>query len=93
VSHAGANRLLVAVTANRANGQLQRISWTASPNISVEDAAGAPLPGTSLTPPSGSSTVTFYVRRTGGTSATLTLTLTGSFGSWSTFVGGGPDAW
>jgi hypothetical protein len=33
------------------------------------------------------------VRRLSGTSATLPLTLTGSFGTWRTFVGGGPDAW
>jgi hypothetical protein len=28
-----------------------------------------------------------------GSSAILPLTLSGSFGTWHTFVGGGPDAW
>jgi len=33
------------------------------------------------------------MRRLSGTSATVPLTLVGSFGIWHTFVGGGPDAW
>jgi hypothetical protein len=33
------------------------------------------------------------VRRLSGTSATVSLTLTGSFGTWRTLVGGGSDAW
>jgi hypothetical protein len=93
VTHAGANRLAVTVIANGATGKLQQITWPPSPNISVEDAAGAPIAGGVLTLPAVSSTATFFVHRLSGTTATLPLTLTGSFGTWRTFVGGGPDAW
>jgi len=67
--------------------------WTAAPNLVVEDAAGTPLTDGVLILPSNSSVALFYVRRLSGTTATLPLTLTGSFGTWRTFVGGGPDAW
>jgi len=90
VSRAGNNRLLVTVTAL---GTLQRVAWAPAPNIAVEDGVGAPIPGGQIVLPPGSNRTAFYVRRLSGTSATLPLTLTGSFGTWQTFVGGGADAW
>jgi glucose/arabinose dehydrogenase len=90
VSRAGANRLAITVTAL---GSLERIEWTPSPNIAVEDAAGTPISSGQITLPPNTNRTTFYIRRLSGTSATLPLTLTGSFGTWQTFVGGGPDAW
>jgi subtilisin-like proprotein convertase family protein len=90
VSRADANRLAVTVTAL---GTLQQVGWTLTPNIAVEDAAGQPLAGRVISLPPNSNRATFYVRRVSGTSATLPLTLTGSFGTWQTFVGGGPGAW
>jgi len=90
VSRAGNNRLLVTVTAL---GTLQQVHWTAVGNVSVEDGAGKPIPGGLISLPPTANSATFFVRRLSGTSATLPLTLTGSFGTWQTFVGGGPDAW
>jgi autotransporter-associated beta strand protein len=90
VSRAGSNRLAVTIAAL---GTLQRVEWTPTPNLSVEDANGRPIAGNAISLPPNSKQVTFYVRRLGGGSATLTLTVTGSFGIWHTFVGGGPDAW
>jgi len=89
---AGTNRLLVTVTAT-GNGTLTNVQWTPSPNVSVESADGTPFTGGVLTLPAGSKTATFYVRRVSGVTVTLPLTLNGSFGTWRTFVGGGPDAW
>jgi hypothetical protein len=63
------------------------------PNIAVETSAGAPITGGVLTPPPGSTTAVFYVRKLSGSSATLPLTVTGAFPTWQTFVGGGPSAW
>jgi hypothetical protein len=90
VSRAGQNRLAVTVTAL---GTMQQIAWTPSPNVAVEDAVGRPYAGTSISLPTNSRSVVFYVRRLEGNSATLPLTLTGSFGTWRTFVGGGANAW
>jgi hypothetical protein len=90
VTRAGANRLLVTITAT---GTLHQIEWTPVQNVSVEDPTGTPVVGGVLALPGNSRAATLYVRRLSGTSATLPLTLTGSFGTWQTFVGGGPDAW
>jgi hypothetical protein len=87
---AGNGRLLVMVSAS---GPIERVSWPSVPNVVVETADGTPINGGSLVPPSGSTTAVFYVRKTGGSSATLPLTVTGAFPTWQTFVGGGPDAW
>jgi hypothetical protein len=90
VSRASANRLRVTITAR---GTIQQIEWTPSPNVAVEDGAGTPIVGGALTLPANTSGASFYVRRLSGTSVTVPLTLTGSFGTWRTFVGGGPEAW
>jgi hypothetical protein len=89
---AGTNRLQVTVAAT-GNGTLTNVQWTPSPNVSVESADGTPFTGGVINLPAGSRTATFYVRRVSGTTVTLPLTLNGSFGTWRTFVGGGPDAW
>ena len=69
------------------------VTWTPVPNIAVETSAGVPITGGVLTPPPGSTTAVFYVRKLSGSSATLPLTVTGAFPTWQTFVGGGPSAW
>ena len=74
-------------------GGVRTISWSPSPNFSVEDASGTPVAGSVLTVPVGSTSAVFYVRRLSGTSVTVPLTLAGPFGTWQSFVGGGPDAW
>jgi hypothetical protein len=55
----------------------------------------APIIPTSgrLTDVKQSAIATFYIRRLSGSSVTLPLTVTGAFGTWRTFVGGGSDAW
>jgi len=90
VTRAGTNRLLVTVAAL---GTLQQVHWTAVGNVSVEDGAGTLIPRGLISLPPTANQTTFYVRKLSGTSATLPLTLIGSFGTWQTFVGGGPDAW
>ena len=90
---AGPNRLLVTLTA-RPGQTIQRLDWVLPGNAAAEGLAGEPLP-TGLTIPLGIqvSSVSFYLRRTGGTTVTLEIMATGSFGTWETFVGGGPNAW
>jgi hypothetical protein len=90
VTRAGASRLQVAASAQSG---LRTISWTPSPNFAVEDANGTPIAGNTITVPNGGLSTVFYVRRLNGGSVTVPLTLTGGFGTWQTFVGGGPDAW
>jgi len=90
VTRAGANRLQVAVSAP---STIQTIAWTPTPSFAIEDAQGILVSGNVLTVPPGSTRATFYVRRMSGTAVTVPLTLTGGFGTWQTFVGGGPDAW
>ena len=74
-------------------GPIERVAWPAVPNVAVETSEGVPVTGGALSPPSGSTTAVFYVRKLGGTSATLPVTVTGAFPTWQTFVGGGPDSW
>lgn len=91
-SKAGTNRLLVTLTA-RQGQTIQRLDWTLPTNATAESLDGTPLP-TGFVVPTGvqASSVSFYLRRTSGTSLTLPITVTGSFGTWRTFVGGGPGA-
>jgi CSLREA domain-containing protein len=90
VTRAGANRLQVSLSTP---SSLDTINWTPAPNFSVEDATGVPVAGGQLKVPNGSTSAVFYVRRLSGGAVTVPLTLTGGFGTWQTFVGGGPDAW
>ena len=87
---AGSNRLQVTATSA---GTIQRIAWAPAPNFTVELADGTPLTGGTLALPPNARQTVFYLRRLSGTSVTVPLTATGSFGTWSTFVGGGSDAW
>jgi hypothetical protein len=87
---AGNGRMLVTISAS---GSIERVSWPTVENVAVETADGTPTTGGSLAPPQGSTTAVFYVRKTGGSSAMLPLTVTGAFPTWQTFVGGGPNAW
>ncbi len=90
VRRAGNGRLLVTLEARE---PIRKISWSPQPAVAVETEGGQPFQGGELVPPDGSLTVTFYVRRLSGASATLPLSVTGDFGTWQTFVGGGPNAW
>jgi hypothetical protein len=90
VSRAGNDRLLVTLAANE---PIQRVEWQPQSNIVVETPDGVAIQTGALTPPPGSLTTTFYVRKLSGASATLPLSVTGDFGTWQTFVGGGPSAW
>jgi len=90
VSHAGKDRLQVSVTAH---GTLQGVAWTPGPSFVVELTEGTPLPGGSLSLPPNSNRAVFYVRRVGNGAVTVPLTLSGSFGTWQTLVGGGSNAW
>jgi hypothetical protein len=90
VQRAGANRLLVTIAAP---GPIDRVAWPAVPNVAVETVDGTPITGGVLTVPASSTTALFYIRKLSGSSVTLPLTVTGVFGTWQTFVGGGPNAW
>jgi subtilisin-like proprotein convertase family protein len=90
VQRAGANRLLVTIAAT---GPIDRVAWPAVPNVAVETVDGTPITGGVLTVPASSITAVFYIRKLSGSSVTLPLTVTGAFGTWQTFVGGGPNAW
>jgi len=90
-SRAGPNRLLVSV-APRAGQTIERLDWAVPVNAAVEALDGTRLPD-GLTLPPGAAGASFYVRRLSGQSVTLPIVVNGSFGTWRTFVGGGPDAW
>lgn len=90
VTRAGPDRLQVEVSVPNV---VQTISWAPSPAFSIEDANGAPVGGSVLTLPPGSVRAVFYLRRLSAGAVTVPLTLSGPFGTWQTFVGGGPDAW
>jgi hypothetical protein len=90
VQRAGTDRLLVTIAAV---GPITQVTWPTVANVAVETSEGTPITSASLAPPSGSTTAVFYVRKTGGSSAALPLTVTGAFPTWQTFVGGGPSAW
>jgi hypothetical protein len=74
-------------------GTLQSVTWTPAANFEIDDGSGAPIPNGRYVLPPGVSGVVMFLRRLSGTSVTVPLTLTGSFGTWRTFVGGGPSAW
>jgi plastocyanin len=91
VSKVAANRLRVTIAAR--DGQtLSQLAWTLPANAAAQTVDGAPLP-TGLTLPAGSTSATFDLRRLSGQSVTLPIVVTGSFGTWRTFAGGGPNAW
>jgi plastocyanin len=91
VARDGANRLLVTVSA-RPGQTLDRLAWTLPANAIAETVGGEALP-TGIILPAGTSSTTFRLRRVSGQSVTLPIVVTGSFGTWRTFVGGGPSAW
>lgn len=92
VSKNGTNRLLVVVTA--AAGQtLSRLDWALPPNAIAQTTGGATL-ATGIVLPPGTTTTSFVLIRTSGSSAMLSFSVQGSWGTvWRTFVGGGPNAW
>jgi sugar lactone lactonase YvrE len=90
ITRLDSDRLLVTAYA-RTGTTLQRLDWTPPPNARVQALDGTVL-DSGLTLPPGATTTTFILIRTGGTSVTLPITATGSFGSCQTFGGGGPDA-
>jgi len=90
VTRVGTNRLQVSISVS---GTLQSVSWTPAASFAIEDANGTAIGGGVLTLPANSSTSVFYLRKVSGASVTVPLTLTGSFGTWRTFVGGGQNAW
>jgi plastocyanin len=91
VTRSGPNLLRIVVTA-RPGQTLQRLDWTLPANASATALDGTALP-TGLSLPAGATSATFQLRRLSGQSVHLPITATGSFGTWRTFVGGGPDAW
>jgi len=90
-SKVATNRLQVVMTAT-AGQTLQGLDWTLPAYASAETTGGTALP-TGLTLAAGSTSATFIVVRTSGTSVTLAIVVRGSFGQRRTFVGGGPSAW
>jgi len=86
-----ANRLRVTIAA-RSGQTLQRLEWALPANASAEALDGTRLP-TGISLPAGSTSAVFDLRRLSGQSVTLPIVVTGSFGTWRTFVGGGPNAW
>jgi plastocyanin len=91
VAKAGTNRLRVTLTA-RPGQTLERLDWSLPPNAAAEALDGTPLP-TGMVLPVGSTSAVFHLRRLSGLSVTLPIVVTGSFDTWNTFVGGGPNAW
>jgi plastocyanin len=91
VTRVGPNLLQVVITA-RSGQTLQRLDWTLPPNAAATALDGTSLP-TGLTLPAGATSATFQLRRLSGQSVHLPIVATGSFGTWRTFVGGGPNAW
>jgi hypothetical protein len=69
------------------------VRWTPSADFAIETAAGTPISGGVLTLPPGTQSTVIVVHRLSSGTITVPLTITGSFGTWQTFVGGGPDAW
>src|SRR4051794_8479761 len=67
-------------------------SWQSLHDTQFYESASEPITGGQIVLPSNTNRATFCIRRLSGPSATLPLTLSGSFGTWKTFVGGGPDA-
>src|SRR5262249_53485873 len=91
ITKIAANRLQVTITA-AASQTMSSLAWTLPATASAETTGGVALP-TGVTLPAGTTTTSFVLIRNSGASATLPLVATGSFGTWRTFVGGGPNAW
>ena len=85
-----ANLLRVTITA-RSGQTIQRLDWTLPANAAAEALDGTALP-TGLTLPAGATSAVFNLRRVSGQAVHLPIVVTGSFGTWRTFVGGGPAA-
>lgn len=85
------NQLRVILTA-RSGQTLSRLDWALPVNASAEALDGTRLP-TGVSLPAGTATTSFHLKRLSGQSVFLPIVVTGSFGTWRTFVGGGPGAW
>jgi hypothetical protein len=92
VTQSSPDHLLVTIS-GRAGETIQSVRWTPSPAFAIETTSGVPLGGGVLTLPPGTPSTVIVVHRLGTGGVTVPLTITGSFGTWQTFVGGGPDAW
>ena len=90
VTRTSTNLLEVTITTV---GTLQRIEWSPVANVAIDDEPGTPITDNRIVLPASSRSAVFRIRKLSGVSATLPLTLTGSFGTWQTFAGGGPNAW
>jgi hypothetical protein len=69
------------------------VSWTPAATFAIEDANGIAYSGGVVSVPANTSSVELYLHKLSGTSVTVPLTATGSFGTWRTLVGGGSSAW
>ena len=93
----GSGRLQVTVsagtTATVSNNQLQAVRFGPPTNAAIE-ANGQTMTGnSSISLPANTRQFTFVVRRAAaGASATVPIVVVDQCGDWSTFVGGGPDA-
>jgi len=90
VAKAGVNRLQVSIAGI---GVIDRVTWTPTPSFVVETSDGTVVPGGVLVLPPNTTRTAVYLRRLSSGAVTVPLTVTGSFGTWNTFVGGGSDAW
>jgi hypothetical protein len=91
IDPAGAGRLRITMDAP-AGHTLQQVSWSVPANAVAEAPNGCGLP-TGVILPAGTQSFSFYLRRLSGEAVTLPALVTGSFGTWRTFIGGGRDAW
>lgn len=76
-----------------AGGTLQRVSWTPASTFAIEDDNGTAYGGGVLTVPANAISAELYLRKLSSTSVSVPLTVTGSFGTWRTLLGGGSSAW
>ena len=90
VARAGPNRLGVTITSS---GVIQSIRWFPGATFEIETDRRLAITGGVIELPVSTSSTHFVVHRLSGGAVTVPFTLTGSFGTWHTFVGGGPDAW
>jgi hypothetical protein len=86
-------RLQVSVQATGQNNQLVSLQFTRTTNALVDVAGQTGRTGAfTVTLPGTSASTSFTVRRAGNGAATVALTVVDRCGGWSTFVGGGPNA-
>jgi hypothetical protein len=91
----GRLRVTVSASTNPGFGNvLQALAWARLDNATVEVVGvGSVLPGQRTSLPAGTQTALLLVGRvTPGQAATVHLVVTDACGDWSTFVGGGPNA-